>query len=152
MTLEKIHSFRRGSFFNDLTKGEKAKTDGYKKEIKAMRERGFSYGDIGKQVGLSPDTVKSFCRRNAVSVDEEPEGNFCRFCGKPVQQNPGRKEKKFCSDRCRNAWWNRNLDKFNRKANYSFTCAYCKKKFTAYGNAHRKYCFHQSYEEDRFHG
>ena len=66
-----------------------------------------------------------------------------RVCGKEVVQPGGRKEKKFCSDKCRNKWWNSNLDKVNRKANYEFICPHCKKPFSAYGNKNRKYCSHQ---------
>lgn len=49
-------------------------------------------------------------------------------------------------------WWNEHLDRVDKKANYEFVCAYCKKPFTAYGNAHRKYCCHECYIEDRFGG
>ena len=76
----------------------------------------------------------------------------CNCCGKPVAQNPGRKEKKFCSDACRTRWWNSHLDLVKRKAIYHFTCPTCGREFTAYGNAHRKYCSHTGYIEDRFGG
>ena len=36
-----------------------------------------------------------------VEVDEERDTKPCHFCGQPVPQNPGRKEKKFCSVECR---------------------------------------------------
>ena len=76
----------------------------------------------------------------------------CRYCGAPITQTPGRKEKKFCSDRCRNRWWNEHLDLVDRRANYEFVCQTCGKPFTAYGNAHRKYCSRDCYYEDRFDG
>ena len=56
------------------------------------------------------------------------------------------------SEKCRNKWWNSNLDKVNRKANYEFICPHCKKPFSAYGNKNRKYCSHACYIEDRFGG
>ncbi len=81
------------------------------------------------------------------------DGNhFCLCCGKEVAQTPGRKEKKFCSDRCRNKWWNSHLDRVKRKANYEFICPQCRKPFTAYGNAKRKYCSHECYIAHRFGG
>ena len=64
----------------------------------------------------------------------------------------GKKPKRFCSSRCRNKWWNSNLDKVNKKANYEFTCVRCHKTFTAYGNKGRKYCCHECYIADRFGG
>lgn len=76
----------------------------------------------------------------------------CVSCGAPITQMPGKKEKKFCSDRCRNQWWNAHLDLVDRRANYEFVCLTCGKKFTAYGNAHRKYCSRDCYIDDRFGG
>ena len=49
-------------------------------------------------------------------------------------------------------WWNSHLDLVKRKAIYHFTCPTCGREFTAYGNAHRKYCSHSCYIEDRFGG
>jgi endogenous inhibitor of DNA gyrase (YacG/DUF329 family) len=69
-----------------------------------------------------------------------------------VAQNSGRKEKKFCSDKCRMTWWNRHLDKVKRKAVYEYICPHCGKPFTVYGNSHRKYCSHECYVADRFGG
>ena len=77
---------------------------------------------------------------------------ICGYCGAPITQTLGRKEKKFCSDRCRNLWWNAHLDLVDRRANYEFVCRTCGKPFTAYGNAHRKYCSRDCYIEDRFGG
>lgn len=77
---------------------------------------------------------------------------YCECCGKEVMQKPGRKLKRFCSDKCRNAWWNQHQDQVNKKANYEYVCPCCKKTFIAYGNANRKYCSHECYIEDRFGG
>ena len=74
----------------------------------------------------------------------------CMNCGDEVPQNPGRKVKKFCSDKCRHAWWNRNLDQVNRKTNYNAVCKYCGKEFVVYGNSERKFCSHECYIADRF--
>lgn len=50
----------------------------------------------------------------------------------------------------RQSWWNAHPELVNRKAVYEFTCAYCGKRFSAYGNAHRKYCCHDCYIEGRY--
>ncbi|MFR5584198.1 MAG: hypothetical protein ACLTLQ_10630 [[Clostridium] scindens] len=47
-----------------------------------------------------------------------------------MAQNAGRKEKKFCSDKCRNKWWNAHLDKVDRRAIREVTCAGCGKTFS----------------------
>ena len=137
-------------------------TEEQKTQIANLRGEGYGYVRIAQALGISENTVKSFCRRKklagrAVASQTMPaavrDGNhFCLCCGKEVAQTPGRKEKKFCSDRCRNKWWNSHLDHVKRKANYEFICPQCKKKFTAYGNAKRKYCSHECYIAHRFGG
>ena len=133
-------------------------TDEQKMQITILRQRGIGYAKIAKTLNTSENTVKSFCRRNNLTgtyevKKEVPEGvRLCKYCGREVMQNPGRKEKKFCSDTCRAKWWNSHLDQVKRKAIYEFECAFCKKKFTAYGNANRKYCSHKCYLADRFGG
>ena len=126
-------------------------TDAQRAAIADYRANGFGYKKISQLIGVSENTVKSFCRRNETEAATRSE-KTCLFCGKSVPQFPGRKEKKFCSDICRNRWWNSNLDLVNRKAMYEFICPTCGKPFSAYGNRNRKYCSHACYIEDRFGG
>lgn len=131
-------------------------TDAQKIQIGNLREAGLGYKKIAEQMELSENTVKTYCRRHGLGGNLAQQGeapkDVCLCCGKPVKQNPGRKQKKFCSDSCRNKWWNSHLDKVERKANYEFICLCCKKPFTAYGNKNRKYCSHECYIADRFGG
>lgn len=135
-------------------------TDTQKDRIRQMKADGFGYIKIARELGLPENTVKSFCRREGLNgkvPDRTPpvpetDMGICPCCGAKVVQNPGRKAKKFCSDKCRNKWWNSHLDQVGRKAHYEFVCACCKKPFTAYGNAGRKYCSHECYIKDRFGG
>ena len=132
--------------------------DTQRQQIRQLREEGKSYAGIASLLGLSENTIKTFCKRNGLggvmAVTGASAGNehFCQNCGKPVIQTVGRKEKRFCSSYCRNKWWNTHLDQVNRKANYEFECPTCHKTFTAYGNKHRKYCCHACYIQDRFGG
>ena len=74
-----------------------------KKQIAALRGRGVSYTDIASQLGLSRDTVKSYCRRNSIVVSEQTassETDCCEFCGKHLSQTQGKKKKRFCSREC----------------------------------------------------
>ncbi len=131
-----------------------------KTEIASLRSKGFGYTKIAQALGLSKNTVKSYCKRNSLSGSALestadmpiPTPSFCLECGQGITQTPGRKEKKFCSDECRHKWWNARPEKITRKAVYSFTCAGCGKPFTTYGNSHRKYCSHACYIADRFKG
>lgn len=129
-----------------------------KQQIAQLRAEGLSYGTISKTIGINVNTVKTYCKRHGLGrvrleVDnpkQEREKHTCQCCGEPLLQVFGRKEKRFCSDKCRNKWWNAHLDKVNRRANYDFVCAYCKKPFVSYGNKDRKYCSHECYILDRF--
>lgn len=131
-----------------------------KNQIASLRREGYGYAKIADALGLSKNTVKSYCRRNdlsGVALDGSQDMpaiqiTFCPECGKEIRQVPHRKEKKFCSDECRHKWWNARPERIQRKAIYSYTCAHCGKQFTAYGNSHRKYCCHACYIADRFKG
>ena len=117
-----------------------------KDQIVKLRGQGESCSKIAAHLGISVNTVKSFCRRhiNKGKID------ICPQCGNKITQISGRKPKKFCKDECRVKWWNSHSEEVNRKAVYSFKCACCGKDFTAYGNAKRRYCSHSCYCKDRF--
>ena len=124
-------------------------TDHQRMLVTALREKGMGYGSIASRVGVPVNTVKSFCRRRASShsvENPEPVMHRCLCCGVTVEQKPGRKEKKFCSDKCRNKWWNRHTNLM--KENY--VCVHCGKPF--HGRKGRKYCSHACYMAERFGG
>jgi len=123
-----------------------------KKIIADMRSNGSSYSEIATMLGLSKNTVKSYCQRNNVPQAKKTSVNrtYCKQCGQEIEIIPGRKLKKFCSDKCRMAWWVANPSQLNRKATYNFTCAFCGADFTAYGNQSRKFCGHACYIASRF--
>ena len=53
-------------------------------------------GAIARKVGISENTVKSFCRRNAQKEDKPVTGageHRCLCCGAPVAQQAGRKKR-----------------------------------------------------------
>lgn len=128
-------------------------TNEQKEQILAYKRDGFGYKKIGQLMELSENTIKSFCKRNKSEEKQiDAQDGICPCCGKLIHVSTGRKQKKFCSDKCRMKWWNEHLDRVDKKANYEFVCACCKKPFTAYGNAHRKYCCHECYIEGRFGG
>jgi endogenous inhibitor of DNA gyrase (YacG/DUF329 family) len=138
-------------------------TEEQKLQIIKLRADGYGYIRVAQMLGISENTVKSFCRRYnltgkaTVELTKTPilsgeRIHLCMSCGVAVKQNPGRKEKKFCSDKCRMKWWNNNLDSVKRKAVYEYICPHCEKSFTVYGNSHRKYCSHECYVAERFGG
>ena len=116
-----------------------------KQRIEHLRSKGESYAAIADSLGLSVNTVKSYCRRNNLGshyIKEKAiaEPDICDNCGKPLIHTPGAKRKRFCSDKCRMAWWAKHPEAVNRKAVYHFKCVVCGTSFESYGNARRKYC------------
>lgn len=129
-------------------------TEEQKAKIIDFRMKGVGYKKIAQEIGLSENTVKSFCRRAAIAKQEmtapiKPD-SVCGCCGKKVEQIPGRKKRRFCSDACRQKWWNSHLHLVQRKAVYQLKCRHCGRDFEVYGNSHRKYCSHACYIDERF--
>lgn len=128
-------------------------TDYEKKRVHFLRHEGFGYGAIAEKIGISENTVKSYCRRNGLTgVASKTLVHTCRQCGKTLVQEEGQptRTRKFCSEACRRAWWKVHPELINRKAFYTAICAQCGKEFQSYGNNKRKYCCHQCYITARF--
>ncbi len=111
------------------------------------REQHMTYRQIGEKLGLSPDTVKTFCRRKRAQSErtEESVQAQCRNCGASVHPLPGRRERLFCSPACRTAYW-RKHNLLGKDPRY---CAGCGALLTG-GSASRKYCSHACYIRHRF--
>ena len=111
------------------------------------REQHMTYRQIGEKLGLSPDTVKTFCRRKRAQSErtEESVQAQCRNCGAPVHPLPGRRERLFCCPACRTAYW-RKHNLLGKDPRY---CAGCGALLTG-GSASRKYCSHACYIRHRF--
>jgi predicted transcriptional regulator len=130
-----------------------------KERIAAFRSHGESYAKIADALGISKNTVQSYCRRNNLGGDsstvveketEKESRSFCKQCSVELIQQPGKKPRKFCSDACRAEWWKTHPEQLEKKAVYTFKCVHCGNDFTAYGNDNRKYCSHECYVADRF--
>ena len=88
-----------------------------------LKANGCGYRKIAAELGLSENTVKSFLKRNCDS---------CIVCGTAVI---GRK---YCSDKCRMAWWRKHPHRTSGMLECQ--CETCGKKFFAYPSKARKYC------------
>ena len=78
-------------------------------QIAALRRKNYPYSFIGRELGLSPNTVKSVCRRKGFGATglrktkaEKLNAPICRYCHKIID---GRKGQNFCSEFCRIEWW-----------------------------------------------
>jgi uncharacterized protein YjcR len=128
-------------------------TDRQKRSIQEMRRAGIPYGAIAESVGLSANTVKSFCLRKNIGAPDASGGGrreTCKNCGKPPEQRPGKKRKLFCCDKCRSDWWNRNRTWANGKKAHRLVCQYCGAEFMSFGNKKRKYCGRDCYIRSRY--
>lgn len=79
-------------------------SDNIREEIRYLRLRGIGYKRIATELGLSLNTVRSFCVRHGLGGNRNADGTVqhpCRYCGKDVPQTPHRREKFYCSDKCR---------------------------------------------------
>ena len=109
-----------------------------KEAVLAMYRQGQKYKEIADLLLLSPNTVKSICRRSGIKplTSGEADPGRCRNCGMPLSHTAGAKQKLFCSDRCRYAWWNKKRGLMP----YRLTCSCCGQEFISYGNKKRKFC------------
>lgn len=125
-------------------------TNSQKERVAYMRREGHSYTEIAKQLNLTSSVVKSYCVRHGIKKGYDCTETKCEYCGVSIIQSRGVKHKRFCSDRCRNRWWNERPNLISRKAFYEHKCQHCGRVFVAYGNAHRKYCNQDCYIQERF--
>ncbi|MCE5342800.1 MAG: RNA polymerase subunit sigma-70 [Eubacteriales bacterium] len=130
-------------------------TDSQKERINYMRLDGESYATIADSLGLSRNTVKSFCLRNICAETNEKKANLvmtgtCDQCGKGFALCPGHRARRFCSDHCRMIWWNAHRDLLKSNAKVEHTCACCGKRFLGYERQRRKYCSHACYISFRY--
>ena len=119
-----------------------------KDAILALRQQGRSYQKIAEQLILSPNTVKSVCRRCEAEAPapETSTLDTCKDLRAPLPPSAAGRKRTFCSDKCRYAWWNRS----RRKQPYRLTCYCCDRPFISYGNRKRKFCSRECYMLSRY--
>ena len=61
-------------------------TEEQKEQIKDLRGKGVGYKKIAQYIGISVNTVKSFCRNNELTGNSS--SGVCLACGKPLVQMP----------------------------------------------------------------
>ena len=128
-----------------------------KRSLEAYRRNGYGYKKIADIMGISENTVKTYCKRNnlagAVAV-RNPHGNVtrCKACGEPLVQMTGCKPKVFCSTTCRNNWWNKHRKLIKHRDGRQVTCKNCGEEMSISKNSTQQYCSHSCYVAARFYG
>ena len=137
-------------------------TSAQKEEIYKLRLQGLGYKAIARELLMSVDAIKGYCKRHHLNGPAEvvqlnaqvlqEKNGVCLQCKKPIRQKKYGRTKKKCSDACRYTWWNENQAKRSKSetAIYHYTCPNCGKNFISYGNKLRKYCSHDCYIKSRF--
>lgn len=123
-----------------------------KEKIKKLRLEGLGYKKISNELGISINTVKSFCRNNNLTSEFTNKKVLCKQCGQEIIQKEHIKKKLFCSEVCKRKWWNKNRANLEKTSLIEHTCLNCHKVFRAYPKDKRKYCSHECYINSRFKG
>ena len=102
-------------------------SDRDKDNIRTLRDLGFGYKAIAKQLSLKKHAVRDYCRywgltgygrlqlaetiRNNLKCYSVLEKWQCKNCGNTITRRWGTsgRQKKFCSDKCRYAYRNKRL-------------------------------------------
>lgn len=107
--------------------------------IDNYRRQGLGYKKIAAIMELPSNSVKTYIRRHP--LDETSCG--CLNCGVPIEQTPHHRTRKYCSDRCRLAWWHTHQSQLNRSMDER-TCTYCGSTYSTHKKA-QQFCSRECY-------
>ena len=118
-----------------------------------LKNGGLSLSQISSRLGISRNTVKSFCQRLQTANETTTETNgACEQCGLPLHFREGRAHPRFCSDKCRTTWWNTHPEQLSPSAMIEVHCVCCGTSFRSFPSRHRTYCSRQCYIRARYGG
>lgn len=124
-----------------------------KEKIKELRKSGYGYKRVAAELGISINTIKSFCRKEGLNgVKGTVQTNdVCLTCGLALPPSKTKK-RKFCSKECREKWWSKNRKALNKRNSRIEYCLNCGKEMRLYPYETSKYCCHACYTQHRFGG
>ena len=96
-----------------------------KQAIREMRIKKLGYTEIANSLGLSANTVKSYCFRNGLNTEALVEGG----------------------EKCKRDWWNRHRFEHKSKNITEHTCSVCGSVFLDYSTSNRKFCSQACYRK-----
>jgi len=126
-------------------------TEKQKEEIEVLRHQNKGYRKIAKELNIPYESVKAYCRRHNLRPTDMPGTGRCQQCGVTIEQTPGKKTKKFCSDACRNLWWNQHQTYSLCKEKNKKICEFCKGEFYS-TKATARFCSTKCYADYRRQG
>lgn len=122
-------------------------TNAEKERILSMRKANITYAAIAEELGIPVGTIKTFCRRATKEEATTEEKGRCKNCGMLLPKSLSPRERVFCSDKCKQAWWNKHRNARKSEKIIKTQCLICGKTFTDYGTNHRKYCSPECYRK-----
>ncbi len=130
-----------------------------KQQIYILRRKRMCFADIAAEMGLPRNTIKTFCWRNGLTDADLAAGlpnrgfrGFCKACGKELTQRTKSRPLVYCSDKCRNLWWNAHKDAMTKRPENYRKCAVCGTEFYAFPSQKKRYCSHECYIAARYGG
>lgn len=126
-------------------------TKGEKEGIISMRKSNLSYAEISEKTGFSVSAIKTFCHRQGLTATTHKPGVNCKNCGKLITKKSKQRPRLFCSDQCKQTWWNKHRKERNSSSIVPHVCATCGKTFNDYSGANRKYCSQACFRERNKH-
>ena len=128
-------------------------TNEQKTVVQNMRSKLYSYSEIADALGISANTIKSYCYRNHLNTEELLKNvKPCKNCGKPIVAQSKTKPRIFCCDACKISWWKSHKEEHKKTSQVSLVCEKCGAEFTAYESAKRKYCSQNCYQRRNCNG
>ena len=113
-------------------------TEKEKRTILDMRAAGKQYKEISAVLGIEVSALKVFVHRQ-----KQPGVRKCAMCGKRLPDK-ARASQRFCSVKCKNAWWKKHPNEDENDKRVVRACASCGKQFISY-NPNSKYCSRDCY-------
>ena len=113
-------------------------TEKEKRTILDMRAAGKQYKEISAELGIEVSALKVFMHRQ-----KHKDVRRCEQC-KKVLPKDARKTRRFCSMKCKNAWWKKHPNQDGNDKRIEHACASCGRQFISY-NQNSKYCSRDCY-------
>lgn len=88
------------------------------KEIISLKDKGISYKWIAVLLSINESTIKTIYSR----YRSEDKGIYCLYCSKKLRQTKGHRQKKFCSSKCKDAFYNAKRSYYVKWWNRVFKC------------------------------
>lgn len=77
--------------------------DDLSNKINELRKLGYGYKKIANELSMTASAVRYACSK---MDDKDSLTSSCQNCGIKIKSIKGKKQKQFCSDKCRWQWWN----------------------------------------------